>query len=102
MADYHSKLSLFPLYKPLSFNASNLWNLRFDRPFNEIFLFLSETGVVGLAAFLWFLWNAAYLVIKSRGTAEPLYGAVKAGILTLIASYFLITSSSTAGAFVGY
>lgn len=48
----------FPRYRPLSLNNGTLWNLRFDKPYNEAFNILATLGIVGLL-------TAAYLVQKS-------------------------------------
>ena len=42
----------FTNYKPVEFNASKSWNLRFDSPFNEYLLVLANLGGIGLVALL--------------------------------------------------
>lgn len=42
----------FTNYKPVEFNASKFWNLRFDSPFNEYLQVLATLGGVGLVALL--------------------------------------------------
>jgi len=43
----------FTLYKPIEFNNSLLWNLRFVTSSNLLFYLLTTTGIFGLSAFLW-------------------------------------------------
>lgn len=42
----------FTNYKPIEFNSSPVWNLRFDSPFNEYLQVLATLGGVGLIALL--------------------------------------------------
>lgn len=47
-----SYLFNFTNYKPVSFNYTNVWNIRFDQAFNEYFSFLASFGGIGLVALL--------------------------------------------------
>lgn len=42
----------FTSYKPVEFNTSKFWNLRFDSPFNEYLQVLANLGGIGLLALL--------------------------------------------------
>ncbi|MDD5416251.1 MAG: O-antigen ligase family protein [Candidatus Daviesbacteria bacterium] len=42
----------FTNYKPVEFNTSKFWNLRFDLPFNEYLQVLASLGGIGLVALL--------------------------------------------------
>ncbi len=42
----------FTAYKPVEFNSTNFWNLRFDSAFNEYLQVLGTLGGLGLLAFL--------------------------------------------------
>lgn len=42
----------FTNYKPIEFNSSKFWNIRFDQPFNEYLYILGTLGGVGLLALL--------------------------------------------------
>ncbi len=44
----------FTIYKPIAFNATKLWNVRLDQPFNEYLTTLATLGGVGLIAILVF------------------------------------------------
>ena len=43
-------LSAFNLYRPISYNASNLWQVRFSSANNYYFTLITELGLLGLAA----------------------------------------------------
>lgn len=47
-----SYLNDFTLYKPLEFNNTKTWNIRFDQAFNEYLQYLGTMGALGLIAFL--------------------------------------------------
>lgn len=53
----------FTNYKPIEFNSTNLWNLRFDSSFNEYLTVLATLGGVGLLALL----SLTALFISSAG-----------------------------------
>lgn len=48
----------FTRFRPLRLNSTNLWNLRFDKPYNEFFNTLGTTGIVGLLVLVFFLTRA--------------------------------------------
>lgn len=57
----------FTSYKPIEFNSTKFWNLRFDTAYNEYLLVLGTLGGVGLAALIFataFFASRAYRVIK--------------------------------------
>lgn len=60
----------FTNYKPIEFNSTKLWNLRFDSAFNEYLQTLATLGGIGLLALLsltaLFI-SSAYKAYKSRG-----------------------------------
>ena len=86
----------FTRLKPLSFNNSPLWNVRFDRPFSEIFLIIAETGVAGLLAYLLFFSVILNLIFRAKGATTQSSSLVVA-ISLLILSYFLTTGNSLIG-----
>lgn len=43
-------LSAFSIYRPISYNLSNLWQLRFTSANNYYFSLITEAGLIGLAA----------------------------------------------------
>lgn len=48
-------LSAFNLYRPIAYNASNLWQVRFSSANNFYFTLITEVGLIGLAALVVFL-----------------------------------------------
>lgn len=45
----------FTSFKPIKFNQTPFWNLRFERSFNEYFQIISTLGILAFFAFLWLL-----------------------------------------------
>jgi len=60
----------FPRYRPLSLNNGDLWNVRFDKPYNEIFNTLSTLGLVGLLAGFYFAQRMVKMVFVSLKTHD--------------------------------
>lgn len=54
----------FTTYKPAEFNATKLWNIRFDQAFNEYLQFLATLGALGLIALL--LLTSLFISFASR------------------------------------
>ena len=44
-------LSAFNLYRPIGYNGSDLWQVRFSSASNYYFTFITELGLIGIAAF---------------------------------------------------
>jgi tetratricopeptide (TPR) repeat protein len=57
-------VNAFTLFKPLSFNVTDLWNLRFGSSSNWYFQLLTEVGIVGLLAYLFLAWHIIKDAIK--------------------------------------
>lgn len=57
-------LSAFNLFKPISYNQTNLWGVRFTTASNYYFTVITETGFVGLLALI-VLFAAVYKVFKA-------------------------------------
>lgn len=78
----------FSRYRPLSLNAGPTWDVRFDKPYNELINVIATTGLVGLATFLFL----GYCVFKLAGAAKT--SSESTGI-TRILSVLLLTSAVT-------
>ena len=50
-------VNAFTSFKPLSFNVSDYWDLRFGSSSNWLFQLLTEVGIVGLLAYLLLSWR---------------------------------------------
>lgn len=65
-----SYLASFTTYKPVEFNNTKFWNVRFDQAFNEYFQVLATLGGLGLLALL--LLTASFLSQAIKSLASPL------------------------------
>jgi tetratricopeptide (TPR) repeat protein len=53
-------------YKPLSVNGSAYWNIRFDKPYSEVFTVMNALGVVGIAVMLAFGMKTLRYSLKTK------------------------------------
>ena len=81
----------FAHYRPLYLNATDQWNLRFDKPFNEILNIISTLGILGMIVHGLFLFRAVKLVKHTDQTG--ISTAMSAGVLGLFALYFFSSSN---------
>ena len=85
-------LTDFTRYKPLRFNQSDFWTLRFEKPFNEYLRVLAEEGILGILAWLFLI----FAVVKSLTQSKvSVFGHLA---LALLAAYLL----SYASVFTGF
>lgn len=82
-------------YKPLSANNTNIWDKRFDKPYNELFNVLGTIGIVGTAIALIFVSKVLKLVSSSRQIREDtgLVSIASALVTVLLASYLFTYAS---------
>lgn len=73
-------------YKSPSQNFTDSWNLRFDKPRNEILNVVATMGLVGLAAYAFFVISALKFGLKNN---NELSNSVAVLQLTVIASMFI-------------
>lgn len=76
--------SAFTRFKPINFNLSNLWAIRFPSSSNEVFQILTTLGLLGLATYLFLA-----LKVTKNSTREPEFFAALILLATMI---FLPTS----------
>lgn len=50
-------INAFSQFRPIAYNLSNLWAVRFFASSNWYFHLLTTTGILGLGAFLWLIWE---------------------------------------------
>lgn len=71
----------FTAYKPIEFNKTSSWNIRFDNAFNEYLSMLATLGGVGLAALIFatvfFLSTAYRAILAVRNTVSDLTPSLK-------------------------
>lgn len=85
-------LTAFNRYRPLNYNMSDIWNLKYLTATNFVFTAITETGIVGLSALILlslFIWR----VIKDRlrsGRSEGQYVPMAAAISAIIMSVALL------------
>ncbi len=91
----------FPRYRPLSLNAGSLWNVRFDKPYNELFNILATVGIVGLLTAVYFGSKALKLILASLKTHDDdgLAKILGIGAVSLMAVYFF-TYATVGNSFV--
>jgi tetratricopeptide (TPR) repeat protein len=86
-------------YKPLSMNATDMWNIRFDKPHNELFDILGSVGIVGLLVTIYFGAAAAGLSLKAiarrnESTTTMLLGITIIGMLSvMLTAYATVVTS---------
>jgi tetratricopeptide (TPR) repeat protein len=88
-------------YKPLSTNNTNLWDRRFDKPYNELFNILGTIGIVGTAVAFIFAIKVLKLSYASKQIKEETGLANVAGVLTIVMmTSFLFTYASILNVFL--
>lgn len=91
----------FTRYKPLSMNNTNMWNIRFDKPYNELFNILSTIGIVGLAAAVFFATKLLKFAYATKQEKENSGVASIASVLTVILlASFLFTYATVLSTFL--
>jgi O-antigen ligase/Flp pilus assembly protein TadD len=95
----------FTRFRDVSLNSTPYWNLRFDRANSELLQVLATMGLLGLAAFLFFVYRAvklglAYLPKEKELETHTLSVGFAAGALSLITLAVLFGYFSTATAFM--
>ena len=91
----------FPRYRPLSLNSGDLWNVKFDKPYNELFNTLATLGLVGLMAGFFFVQRLGKVILTSLKTHDDdgiskILGIAVAALL----SVFLFTYATVLNVFV--
>ncbi|OGC64205.1 hypothetical protein A2274_02030 [candidate division WWE3 bacterium RIFOXYA12_FULL_43_11] len=91
----------FTRFRPMSLNATEFWNVRFDIPFNEIFNIISTVGILGLLATIFLASRIMKLANQTKFT-DSREGLTEVLSLSLVAlaSSFIFTSASVASMFM--
>ena len=91
----------FTRYRPLSLNAGDLWNIRFDKPFNEILNTLATMGILGLVALLFLGSRILNLAGNARFSSDEAGLSKIAAVGTVTAvSFFFVTYATVLNTFV--
>jgi tetratricopeptide (TPR) repeat protein len=93
-------LSDFTRYKPLRFNQTQLWTIRFDKPLNEYLLAFAEEGLIGILAWLVLITIVVREALRRKGWETlPLAGAVLMGFFftnaTILTAVLLMFAAGT-------
>ncbi|RJR27969.1 hypothetical protein C4561_00480 [candidate division WWE3 bacterium] len=91
----------FTRYRPLSMNNGNFWNIRFDKPYNEILNTMATMGIIGLVALLFFGSRVVRLIGNVRYTSDDtgLSKIIAVGTTTALA-FFFFSHATVLNAFV--
>ena len=85
-------LEAFTAFKPLTFNSSDFWSLRFNASSNWYFQLLTEVGIVGLFIYLNLVWkilkNALFALRKTKIAGVNL-GVYLSLVILIIAQLFV-------------
>lgn len=91
----------FTLYRPLSLNATDFWNLRFDKPYNEIFNIMSSLGIFGAIAAAYFSIKVAQEALAARANKDETGLSIILSAVTLATlAVFAVTYVTVLTAFV--
>lgn len=91
----------FTRYRPLSLNGTELWNIRFDKPFNEVLNIIAELGLLGLLAGIYLGAQIVTLIKKSAQANNDAYIIKVLGIAVATAgSLYFFTYATTLNTFV--
>jgi tetratricopeptide (TPR) repeat protein len=91
----------FPRYRTALLNSGPLWNIRFDKPANEILNVISTTGLIGLLAMIFLGYRVYKLVVAStRVRDEEGYVKILAATVITAASIFFVTYASVLNSFL--
>ncbi|MEK7595456.1 MAG: tetratricopeptide repeat protein [Patescibacteria group bacterium] len=80
----------FSHYRPLGLNASDTWNVRFDKPFNELLEVTATLGIAGLLIFVLFAVKTLKLVRNTD--TSGVNAALSAGVVGILV-FFLFSHS---------
>jgi O-antigen ligase len=88
-------------YRPTSINTTPVWNVRFDKPHNELLNSMATLGIIGLVAVLYFGSRVAKLAWSAKGLQDET-GLVRVISVSLLATLpvFLLTYATVINTFV--
>jgi tetratricopeptide (TPR) repeat protein len=91
----------FSRYRPLTLNTGNNWNVRYDKPYNELLDILGTIGIVGLIAAIYFGSKLLKLISGTRSLKDET-GLTKVVAIALFATSvaFLFTYATVLTAFI--
>ncbi len=92
----------FSRYRPLSLNATSLWDTRFDKPHDEVLNTLGTMGILGAFALLLVGIKIAQLSLVSRKSQqdETGLGTILSTVVLVSVASFLLTYATVLNTFV--
>src|SRR3989344_1348657 len=85
----------FTLYKPLNFNQSPYWSIRFDKPLSEYLLVFAEMGLLGVLVYL-------LLISKFLTYARTRWGTTPIILGGVVLVFYLLSAASSVSTFFLY
>jgi tetratricopeptide (TPR) repeat protein len=85
-------VNAFTSFKPLLFNSSEYWNLRFSSSSNWYFQLLNEVGIVGLGLYTFLVWKIFKDSVKILRSPKASALSLTLGlslIITIVSQFFL-------------
>lgn len=91
----------FTRFRPITLNATDFWNVRFDVPFNEVFNVIATLGILGLLASI-FLGSRIMKLANQTKFTDSQEGLTEVLSLSLVAMLgsFIFTYANVASVFV--
>lgn len=89
----------FTRYRPIRMNSTDFWNVRFDKPYNELFNVMANLGIVGTIAVVFFGIRAIRFAFQSKryndetGTMAMLAVGVVAALAVYLLSYATVLNT---------
>ncbi|MBI2414263.1 tetratricopeptide repeat protein [candidate division WWE3 bacterium] len=86
-------------YKPVSVNDRNYWEVRFDKPFSELFSIIASMGIVGLVATLALTFKVLKycMAAKSSFDEKELTVGIGTAIIAMVVAFGFTYASVTTG-----
>lgn len=91
----------FTRFRPITLNATDFWNVRFDVPFNEVFNVIATLGILGLLASIFLGSRIMKLANQTKFTdnQEGLTEVLSLSLVAMLGS-FIFTYANVASVFV--
>lgn len=91
----------FTRFRPITLNATDFWNVRFDVPFNEVFNIIATLGILGLLASIFLGSRIMKLANQTKFTdnQEGLTEVLSLSLVAMLGS-FIFTYANVASVFV--
>lgn len=93
----------FTRYRPLRMNSTDFWNVRYDKPYNEIFNTMSNLGIIGTIAAVFFGLKALRFALQSKRYEDETGTMPMAAVaVVMMLTALLVTYATVLNMFVLY